>query len=111
MHLEGGEGVLVVRRDEDDGRHPRRPDLPHHFEPVELGHLNVEQHDVGLELANHAHGRAAIAALPDDDDLRMLAEQRAHARARMRLVVGDEHAKRVGHAVASRAACRVGLGR
>ena len=48
MDLEGGEGVLVVGRDEDHRRHGVGADLFDDPETVEAGHLDVEKDQIGL---------------------------------------------------------------
>jgi len=49
--------VLIERRREDDPRVVRDP--LEHLEPAQLGHLDVQKHEVGLQLIDHSHGIGA----------------------------------------------------
>src|SRR5262245_40320344 len=66
VHLEGLERVLVEGGDEDDRLLP--PDQLEHLEPRELRHLDVEEHEVGLQLRDRLHRLEAVAALPHELD-------------------------------------------
>ena len=72
-----------------------RPEQLEHLEAVELRHLDVEEHQVGRELGHRLDGVEAVAAFGHNRDARMRAEKLAHDRARQRLVVDDDDAKRI----------------
>ena len=62
--LEGGDGVLVVRRLEDDGR-PRLPQVPRHVESADLRHRDVEQQDVGPQRRDMVQRLDGVGRLAD----------------------------------------------
>ena len=55
---------LVVRGDEDHVRSAR--ERLRGLDAVELGHPDVQEHDVGVETAHHRDRLAAVARLADD---------------------------------------------
>jgi hypothetical protein len=55
-HLERTDGVLVMRRDENDFGHQFRADFLEHGNAVHLGHLGIREHQVILHRP-HAHFR------------------------------------------------------
>src|SRR5205085_12704166 len=63
-----------------------------HLEAVDLRHLDVEKHDVGLDRVERREHLAPVAALADDRKLGERREQLPHATARRGLVVGDQYA-------------------
>ena len=64
-------------------------------EAVEVGHLDVEEHQVGRLGANHVDGFAAVARLPGDFDVRLAPEQLREPPPGGLLVVDDEGADTV----------------
>ena len=91
VHLERLDGVLIVRRDEDDVR--RRVRLEHPPRDLEAGqprHLDVEEHDVRLQAVDGRQRLDAVAGLADDLDAADLAEQVAQLVARELLVVHED---------------------
>ena len=46
VRLERAHRELIVRRHEDDVRHPRRASRPYDLEPVELRHLHVQKDEI-----------------------------------------------------------------
>ena len=66
MGVKRAHGVLVERRNENHGDLP--PNQFQHFKAVQLGHLNIQENQVGLVLGNSLHGLEAIAALGQDPD-------------------------------------------
>ena len=63
-------------------------------EPVELGHADVHQHDVGPPAPHDVHRRAAVGRLADDGDVGLGVEDHAEAGAQEPLVVGDHDGDR-----------------
>ena len=49
MHLERAHGVIVVRGHEDHRRRGVRPQPLEDRESIDLGHLHVEEDEVGVE--------------------------------------------------------------
>ena len=91
VHFERFDGVLIVRRHEDDVRRRLRVDhAPRDFESRQAGHLDVEKHDVGLQPGDRRDGFDAVAGLTDDLDAADLAEQEAQLVARQLLIVHED---------------------
>lgn len=65
--VEGGDGVLVVGRDEDDVG--AAVDLAGHVDAGGPGHLDVEEEDVGPVLVQQAQRLQAVGSLADDAEL------------------------------------------
>ena len=89
------EHVLVeVERGEDHDLHVGQPlvvgDAPGGRQPVDAGHADVHQHDVGPQLEGEAHGLVAVGGLADDGDVVLRVEQGPEPAAHQRLVVGDD---------------------
>src|SRR6185437_5055749 len=95
VDVEGLDGVLVVRGDEDDGRQPIGRDGVEHLEAVEVGHLHVEEYKVGAVLEDRFDRFAASAALTNDRHARHVTEQRANAFPGKGFIVDDEGAHRL----------------
>ena len=92
LRLERPHGKRVVRGNENDDRHPFRAAYPDHLERVELRHLHVEKHEIGRFLFQSRQRLTTVAALADDDHVRLAREQLPNAATRQRLVVDDERA-------------------
>ena len=73
VRVEGADGVLVVGGGEDDGR--AGIDQLQHFEAIELGHLHVQEQQIGSGLGDGFHGIEAVGAFGRNLDLRMVAQQ------------------------------------
>ena len=65
-------------------------DPPRRLEPVDVGHLDVHQHDVGMASADEVDRVAAVARFADYADARLLLEDRPESGSDQRLVVGDQ---------------------
>src|SRR5690349_5943420 len=76
------------RRRRDQGR-----EMSGHFETIDAGHANVQQHDVRRQPVDHVDGLLSVARLARDLEFAGLHDQRAKALARRRLVVDDEYAQ------------------
>ena len=100
--------VEVERRDDHhgerilDGRPGQRA---RGLEPVELGHPDVEQADIGPQLPGQRHGFPAVARLTHHLDVGLGVQDHAQPGPDELLVVGDEYADghRVGRARGSTA--------
>ena len=100
MHFERAQRVLIVSGREDHRHFPA--DQLEHLEAVQLRHLHVEKHQIGVELRHRLDGIEAVAALGHHLDARMCGDVLADHRPRQRLVVHDHDAKTVvGHAPSS----------
>ena len=58
--------------------------------PSTTGHLDVHEHDVGIEPVDELDRLLAVRSLPADGDSGLALEDRAEARTHERLVVGDD---------------------
>jgi hypothetical protein len=90
VHLEGAEGVIVVGGDEYD-RHLRIEQLQD-LEPVELRHLDVEEHHFRLELRRGLDRLQPGRGLAQDLHVGIRGKHLAQEGARGGLVVHDQHA-------------------
>ena len=90
VHLERSDGVPIVGRDENHQRHRIDADLLYDFERARPTELDVEEHDVGLSIANGRHGLPAATALSDACHARELRELPAKPTAGDRLVIDNE---------------------
>ena len=83
-------------------------------EPVDAGHADVHEHDVGAMLERQAHRLLAVGRLADDGDVVLRVEQRPEAAPHQRLVVGDDdgdHGASTGRCAADAEARRRRTGR
>ena len=90
VDLERLDGVLIVRGDEDDLR--RRVVAEHPPRDLEAGeprHLDVQEHDVGLQLVDRGQRLDTVAGLADHLDAADLIEQVAQLVAGQLLVVHE----------------------
>ena len=92
VNLEGPQGVLVVSRHEDHGRHPVRPERIRQLEPGHARHLDVEEEQIRRGVAEGRDGLRAIRVFAHHLDVLLLAEERQDARPRHRLIVDDDRA-------------------
>jgi hypothetical protein len=81
---------------EDHGRHARGPDRLDDREAVHARHLDVEQDEVGLPVANELDGFSAVSRFDDGLDLRVVPEQPPQPLASERFVVDDEDGQAQG---------------
>ena len=88
--LEGGYGVLVVRGLKDDQR-PRLAQMARHVEPADLRHRDVEQEEIGPQVAYAVQGLEAVRRFTDAFGLEIL-QQAPQPDPRRRLVVHDHYA-------------------
>ena len=70
----------------------RADDPPGRLDPVEHGHADVHQHDVGPQAPRLGDRVLAVGRLADDRHLRLALEDLAQPDAHERLVVGDQDA-------------------
>jgi hypothetical protein len=90
--LECPNGVLIVGRHEDDGRHLLGSDRIDDAEAVHSGHLDVQEDEIGMGLLDCFDGFETAGALTDNLGVGMAGEQIAHPLARRRLVIDDQNA-------------------
>jgi hypothetical protein len=83
-----------VRRDEQNHRQRLGRQRLEHLEAVALGHLHVEEHQVGQLACDQRERRLAVAALARDHDVAFRPQQPPDPPARRGLVVHDERAQR-----------------
>ena len=99
VHLEGLDGVGLVRRHEDDARGVAEPaQQPGDVEAAEPGHRDVEEHHVDAALLEQAQRLGAAVRAPDGRDAVVALQQPHQLVEHGLLVVDDEGVQRGGHA-------------
>ena len=88
--------VLVVGGDEHQQRRQRGLELRRHFQAAHAGHLDIEEHGVGLQACDRGRGFDAVAAFSNQCDIGLLGEPAAQFVARRSFVVDDEDAHHAG---------------
>jgi len=88
--LEAELALAVGGADDDDARGAHLRQGLEHADAVEVGHDQIEGHDVGLELGDLLEGVEAVAGDADDEDARAGAEDLAQHLARKGGVVDDQ---------------------
>lgn len=95
MHFERAQRVRIEGRHE----HHRGPihglQLRQHLEPVESGHLHVEQHEVGPQPFDRRERAFAVLGLADHFDVGHARAVRAQCPPRQRFVVDEQHAETI----------------
>src|ERR1700751_2229021 len=91
MNFEGSNRVIVVRGDEYDGG--AGADQLENFKTVELGHLNIQENEIGFQFGDGLDGFEAVGAFRGDFNLRMRGEKFAQYLAGELLVVDDHGAQ------------------
>ena len=89
MHFEGAQREAVVGGGEDVVR--LAACQLHHLEAVQLRHLDVEEDQLGVELADRLDRLEAVGAFADDLDVGVVSQVFAQQRARQVFVVHDQH--------------------
>ena len=74
-----------------DGARRLAHDVAERLQPVELGHLDVERHDVRLERVDLPDGLVAVARRADDLEIRRAIDDLADDAPHERTVVDDQH--------------------
>ena len=90
MHVEGADRVLVEGGDEHDRRQRRFFEPLQNAEPVEVGHLHVEEDHLGPKCADTRNGVPAARALGHDLCLAGFLEEPHEPAPRDVLVVNDD---------------------
>src|SRR5262245_371797 len=84
--------ILVVGRHKDDDRQLIGGELVEHPEAVEVGHLDVEENEVGRAPPDRDQCFMSIRAFADDRELAPAAQQIADAPSRQNFVINDQRA-------------------
>ncbi len=94
--MEENERVVVRVRGEHEAAHLWRDrlDLSAHLDPVAVGQADVEDGDVGLEVADHLEPLHRGPGLADDLQVVFGLEQRAQAGPHQLVIVEDENSNR-----------------
>lgn len=69
VDLERADGVRIVSGDENNRW--RGIESLEHFEPIELGHLNIQKDEIRVSFGDGFHGLKTVGAFGDDFDLRV----------------------------------------
>src|SRR5262249_26536270 len=91
--------ILVVGRHKNDDRQLICSNLFQHPEAVEVGHLDIEEDEVGRVSPDRAQRFAAVRAFADDRELNSAAQQIADAPSRQNLVINDQRAYGFHHLI------------
>ena len=88
-------GSTVCHGRHHDHRHgPELHNLFQEFQAVHVRHLDVERHDIGIELLDRRASLHGVSGLADDADIGILAEHGRDQTTHGRAVVDDENACR-----------------
>lgn len=88
--LEGAESVLIVGSGEDDCGRQVFAEALDYFEAVTLGHLDVEEEEIGFRIANDGGCIESGIALSDDFDTGLAAKKDCEIATRQRFVIDDD---------------------
>src|SRR5581483_10869415 len=69
LYFESLERVLIVGGDEDDRRTTPHARTAQHFERIAFGQVDIEEQQVGLQVADGLHRGVAVAAFAHDLDI------------------------------------------
>lgn len=72
------------------------------FNAVEVGHLNIHQHHIGLQLLGQRDGLLTVAGFAHHCRFRSRTKDRPQTVAEERMVIGNEDLNRFAHAPTSR---------
>jgi hypothetical protein len=99
VHLEGAQRISIERRHEHH-RGDGCAELADHFESIELRHLHVEKHEIGLMRDDRLDRCAAVAGFGNHIESVLPPQHPPHSSTRNRLIVHDRHTQ--CHAASSR---------
>jgi hypothetical protein len=88
--IERPRGKLRMRRDEDDVFHEGADDVLY-LESIDMGHANVEKHDVRANLAHRRGNVARVGTFSDDIEIGGIMEQLAKALAGELFIIDKEN--------------------
>ena len=94
MDLKRPDGVLVVRGDKDDCGLMRLAQCGHHFEAIQAGHLNIEQHQIRGVLPDRLYGLLPIGAGGHHVGVRLGLKQPDQALPADRLIISHHYSQR-----------------
>ena len=92
LRIERSHGVLIECGHEHDRWHAVAPDGFNDGEPIEFGHLHIEEDEVGRKRADRRDRSFTVTALFDDFDVRLLPQQPQYPAAGDRFIVNDQYA-------------------
>ena len=95
--LEGAQRVLVVRGHEDYRRQKVAAQLLEHVEAVAFGHLHIEEHEVGLRLADDRDRIKPAAAFRHRGDRRVRLQQCGQVAAGEGFIIDHQDSKLHSH--------------
>ena len=90
MNIKCFQCVLVVRGHENHGRNRMHSDGAKDFEPVDFGHLDIQEHQIGTQFPDSIDRRESVSTFADDDDILFPVQQPAETFSRERLIVHDK---------------------
>src|SRR5258706_16085265 len=89
MNFESLQCECVVGRHKNHSGHMAVLEMTQDAEAIELGHLNIQEHQVRLLFSNRFNGSQAIIAFADELDIRLLLKQGTDALASERFIIND----------------------
>jgi len=89
VYLESFQGILIVGGYEDHRRHLFSADSFDHFKTIHGRHLDVQENEIGGQLANGANGFVPVGAFADNLNVRIVRQQALDSPASERFIVDD----------------------
>src|SRR5690242_19362996 len=90
VHLERTHGILIVGGNKDDIRSRFAVERFQHFEAAQLGHLDIQKDEVGLQGLDRVYCFTTIRALRDNLDVRIISKHLANHLTSERFIVDDQ---------------------
>src|SRR6185369_2570313 len=90
VHLEGFQSILIVGSDEDHGGHSFSADSFDYFKTIHRRHLDVEENEVGTQLANGTNCFVSIRAFANHFNTGIVRQQTLDSSAGEWFIVDDQ---------------------
>ena len=90
LEFEGVEAELAVGGDEDEGRPLVGRQARHELQAAQVRHLDIQEHDVGLEPLDQAEPAPAVRRRPDQSHAGASGQPDLHAPDAERLIIDDD---------------------
>jgi hypothetical protein len=93
-HLEQVRGIRAVAVDaerDEIGRRSRPGQATRDLQPAHVGDADVEEHDIGAQVARGTHRLLAAGSLADDLEIRLVGQQFADPRANDGMLIDDQN--------------------
>lgn len=90
MYIKGAQRILVIRCNKNDERESRDIEVKQDVEPVEVGHLYIQKHEVWILISNRIDCFASISRFANYFNLRVLFQHLANSIAGERFIVNNQ---------------------